>query len=86
MAGGHPEKTLGCSVPHRSTPAPAVLSRHPTEFERLQESARFVSDFLGLGHMGQGMARNLIRAGHEVTVYNRSRYRDQQVRDHAGHC
>jgi len=32
------------------------------------------------------MARNLIRAGHEVTVYNRSRYRDQQVRDHAGHC
>jgi 3-hydroxyisobutyrate dehydrogenase-like beta-hydroxyacid dehydrogenase len=29
--------------------------------------------FIGLGHMGAGMARNLLRAGNEVTVYNRSR-------------
>lgn len=29
--------------------------------------------FLGLGNMGQAMARNLMRAGHELTVYNRSR-------------
>lgn len=29
--------------------------------------------FIGLGRMGVGMARNLLRAGHEVTVYNRSR-------------
>ena len=29
--------------------------------------------FLGLGRMGSGMARNLLRAGHEVTVYNRTR-------------
>jgi 3-hydroxyisobutyrate dehydrogenase-like beta-hydroxyacid dehydrogenase len=28
--------------------------------------------FLGLGQMGSGMAANLIKAGHEVTVYNRS--------------
>ncbi|MCX2928901.1 NAD(P)-dependent oxidoreductase [Mycobacterium sp. CVI_P3] len=28
---------------------------------------------IGLGNMGVGMAANLIRAGHEVTVYNRSR-------------
>jgi 3-hydroxyisobutyrate dehydrogenase-like beta-hydroxyacid dehydrogenase len=28
--------------------------------------------FIGLGKMGTGMARNLIRAGHELTVYNRS--------------
>ena len=28
--------------------------------------------FIGLGQMGSGMAANLIRAGHEVTVYNRS--------------
>ena len=28
--------------------------------------------FIGLGKMGSGMARNLIRAGHELTVYNRS--------------
>jgi 3-hydroxyisobutyrate dehydrogenase-like beta-hydroxyacid dehydrogenase len=29
--------------------------------------------FIGLGNMGSPMARNLLRAGHEVTVYNRSR-------------
>jgi 3-hydroxyisobutyrate dehydrogenase-like beta-hydroxyacid dehydrogenase len=29
--------------------------------------------FLGLGRMGSGMARNLLRAGHELTLYNRSR-------------
>jgi 3-hydroxyisobutyrate dehydrogenase-like beta-hydroxyacid dehydrogenase len=28
--------------------------------------------FIGLGQMGSGMAANLIRAGHEVTVYNRT--------------
>ncbi len=28
--------------------------------------------FVGLGHMGSGMAANLLRAGHEVTVYNRT--------------
>jgi 3-hydroxyisobutyrate dehydrogenase-like beta-hydroxyacid dehydrogenase len=28
--------------------------------------------FIGLGHMGSGMAANLVRAGHDVTVYNRS--------------
>ncbi|SCB29022.1 NAD(P)-dependent oxidoreductase [Rhizobium multihospitium] len=29
--------------------------------------------FIGLGQMGSAMAVNLVRAGHEVTVYNRSR-------------
>src|SRR5690242_414894 len=29
--------------------------------------------FIGLGKMGAGMARNLLRAGHRVAVYNRSR-------------
>jgi len=28
--------------------------------------------FIGLGHMGSAMATNLIKAGHEVTVFNRS--------------
>src|SRR5246127_257591 len=28
--------------------------------------------FIGLGHMGIGMAASLLRAGHEVTVYNRT--------------
>ncbi len=29
--------------------------------------------FIGLGKMGMGMARNLLRAGHNLVVYNRSR-------------
>ena len=29
--------------------------------------------FIGLGNMGQGMAQNLLHAGHELTVYNRTR-------------
>jgi 3-hydroxyisobutyrate dehydrogenase-like beta-hydroxyacid dehydrogenase len=29
--------------------------------------------FIGLGRMGTGMARNLLRAGHTLAVYNRSR-------------
>lgn len=28
--------------------------------------------FIGLGHMGEGMAANLLKAGHELTVYNRT--------------
>jgi 3-hydroxyisobutyrate dehydrogenase-like beta-hydroxyacid dehydrogenase len=28
--------------------------------------------FIGLGHMGSAMAANLLRAGHEVTVFNRT--------------
>ncbi|HEY0181556.1 MAG TPA: NAD(P)-dependent oxidoreductase [Rhodopila sp.] len=29
--------------------------------------------FIGLGNMGAGMAANLVKAGHEVTVFNRTR-------------
>ncbi|MGA9824243.1 MAG: NAD(P)-dependent oxidoreductase, partial [Methylocystis sp.] len=29
--------------------------------------------FIGIGRMGSGMAENLIRAGHELVLYNRSR-------------
>ena len=29
--------------------------------------------FIGAGNMGSPMARNLLRAGHQVTVYNRTR-------------
>ncbi|MHB1799765.1 MAG: NAD(P)-binding domain-containing protein, partial [Vulcanimicrobiaceae bacterium] len=28
--------------------------------------------FIGLGQMGRGMASNLVQAGHEVAVYNRT--------------
>jgi 3-hydroxyisobutyrate dehydrogenase-like beta-hydroxyacid dehydrogenase len=35
--------------------------------------------FIGLGHMGSGMAANLLQAGHEVTVYNRTREKAQAL-------
>src|SRR5258708_25254848 len=35
--------------------------------------------FIGLGNMGTGMARNLLKAGHSVTVYNRTRSRAEEL-------
>lgn len=35
--------------------------------------------FIGLGHMGSGMAARLIKAGHDVTVYNRTRARAEPL-------
>src|SRR5690348_6438629 len=35
--------------------------------------------FIGLGQMGAGMAANLLRAGHEVTVYNRTRSKTEPL-------
>jgi 3-hydroxyisobutyrate dehydrogenase-like beta-hydroxyacid dehydrogenase len=35
--------------------------------------------FVGLGRMGSGMARNLIRAGHEVSVFNRTRQKAEAL-------
>ncbi|HXU39708.1 MAG TPA: NAD(P)-dependent oxidoreductase [Blastocatellia bacterium] len=36
--------------------------------------------FIGLGNMGKGMARNLLKAGHSVTVYNRTRRRADDLK------
>jgi 3-hydroxyisobutyrate dehydrogenase-like beta-hydroxyacid dehydrogenase len=36
--------------------------------------------FIGLGNMGAGIARSLLRAGHRVTVYNRTRERAEALR------
>jgi 3-hydroxyisobutyrate dehydrogenase-like beta-hydroxyacid dehydrogenase len=35
--------------------------------------------FLGLGRMGRGMAANLLKAGHSVTVWNRTRARADEM-------
>src|SRR5881296_1261697 len=42
--------------------------------------------FIGLGHMGTGMAANLLRAGHEVTVYNRSASRARALVEQGAHA
>src|SRR4051794_22261994 len=35
--------------------------------------------FIGLGKMGAGMARNLLRAGHRVAGYNRTRDKTESL-------
>src|SRR5260370_26690810 len=35
--------------------------------------------FIGLGHMGQAMARTLLKAGFRLTVYNRTRARAEEL-------
>jgi 3-hydroxyisobutyrate dehydrogenase-like beta-hydroxyacid dehydrogenase len=35
--------------------------------------------FIGLGNMGSAMARNLVRAGHELIVYNRTREKAEAI-------
>ncbi|MEW6210714.1 MAG: NAD(P)-dependent oxidoreductase [Acidobacteriota bacterium] len=37
--------------------------------------------FIGLGSMGQPMARNILKAGHSLTVYNRSGHRAEELRE-----
>jgi 3-hydroxyisobutyrate dehydrogenase-like beta-hydroxyacid dehydrogenase len=41
--------------------------------------------FIGLGHMGTAMAGSLLRAGHEVTVYNRTPSKAQGLIDRGAH-
>jgi len=37
--------------------------------------------FIGLGSMGAGMSRNLLKAGHDLIVYNRTRSRVEEMRE-----
>jgi 3-hydroxyisobutyrate dehydrogenase-like beta-hydroxyacid dehydrogenase len=38
--------------------------------------------FVGLGNMGQPIARNLAKAGHEVVAFNRTRARAEALKEH----
>ena len=42
--------------------------------------------FIGLGNMGSGIAANLIRAGFDVTLYNRTRPKLKPLLDLGGHA
>ncbi|MFW6251246.1 MAG: NAD(P)-binding domain-containing protein, partial [Alkalispirochaetaceae bacterium] len=35
--------------------------------------------FIGLGVMGSSMARNLLQAGHNLTVYNRTKGKAEEL-------
>jgi 3-hydroxyisobutyrate dehydrogenase-like beta-hydroxyacid dehydrogenase len=41
--------------------------------------------FIGLGRMGSGMVANLLGAGHEVTVYNRTRAKAEALASRGAH-
>jgi 3-hydroxyisobutyrate dehydrogenase-like beta-hydroxyacid dehydrogenase len=41
--------------------------------------------FIGLGNMGTGMAANLLKAGHDVTVYNRTPSKAQALVEQGAH-
>jgi 3-hydroxyisobutyrate dehydrogenase-like beta-hydroxyacid dehydrogenase len=61
----------------------AQLLDHPeTETARNRNSATgklMDVGFIGLGHMGAGMAANLLKAGHRVTVFNRTAAKAQAL-------
>lgn len=42
--------------------------------------------FIGLGHMGSSMAMSLLRAGHDVTVYNRTPQKAQALVSQGAHA
>jgi 3-hydroxyisobutyrate dehydrogenase-like beta-hydroxyacid dehydrogenase len=50
-----------------------VIKRHSKRHRNMDVG------FIGLGNMGSAMARNLIEAGHRVTVYNRTRAKAQML-------
>ena len=42
--------------------------------------------FIGLGHMGSGMAANLLQAGHKLTIYNRTPGKDEALLSKGAHA
>src|SRR5207248_6870654 len=50
--------------------------------EDLQSLRRWTMDagLIGLGNMGSGIAKSLLRGGHRLTVYNRTRSRAEALR------
>ena len=51
-------------------------SQEPAE---KREDKKMRVGFIGLGKMGSAMARNLIKAGHELVLYNRTRRRAEEL-------
>src|SRR5262245_58761180 len=49
------------------------------ELPKLHNTSMKKIGFIGAGLMGRGMARNLIRKGHDVRIYNRTRAKAEEV-------
>jgi 3-hydroxyisobutyrate dehydrogenase-like beta-hydroxyacid dehydrogenase len=53
-----------------------MLDKSPQPGERVMRIG-----LIGLGQMGSGMAKSLLKAGHDVTVWNRSPGKAKEIRD-----
>src|SRR2546422_1099152 len=51
------------------------MIRRPPRSTLFPYTTLFRSGFIGLGNMGSAIARNLIKMGHTLAVYNRTRSR-----------
>src|SRR5712672_2610568 len=68
-----------CGQRYYPKPAGPAKNRHPRTLAHnliiFKTGASMNIAFIGLGNMGSAMATNLLKAGHTLTVYNRSRAR-----------
>jgi 3-hydroxyisobutyrate dehydrogenase-like beta-hydroxyacid dehydrogenase len=55
---------------------------HAHAIRRRKEKIAMKVGFIGLGRMGQGMARSLLKAGFEVTVWDRTRSHAEALREY----
>jgi len=80
LVGGYDEAS-GLESAGSSPDAPEarpVVGQCPQRALSAKETMMDVG-FIGLGNMGQAMARNLLKAGHRVTVFNRSRHKAEPL-------
>lgn len=63
------ERVNNAAVPD---PVGPEFMAHPRVLPQHQRRTAMKIGFIGLGHMGSAMASNLIRARHDVTVFNRT--------------
>ena len=70
----------------RSTSHTAAQSRHLIASRNGSSIKQIMKvGFIGLGHMGTPMVERLVQAGHEVTVYNRTKSKAQALTDQGAH-
>jgi 3-hydroxyisobutyrate dehydrogenase len=77
------------ALPNTQALAKGAVQRQvkAAEFYRIREGARGMAKvaFLGLGVMGYPMAGHLVKAGHDVTVFNRTASKAEAwVKEHGG--
>src|SRR5688500_15595796 len=70
---------MGATHPAARTDHRAASTNSPNDNHPMKKIG-----FIGTGLMGRGMARNLIRKGHTVRIYNRTRAKAEEVAEIGG--